>query len=228
MENNWYRFVVAINTVQHISIRFFMCHALQIVMIAFQQFHKVSGRSGLKPIVTEFHLKECIQQTERIVDAVRVFCKVITVIARFQFIAHFLIRHFLRGCQFVQIFFKIKVYLLFGDSTDGNERLVHGDIIQIVQVTEHAYFAKLGHSRQQGKLDAAVHGFQYAIERFQSVAEFALQFLVADSLEQGFVIFVDENGYTLTTLLIGSFHNSCKAQGKGTLSNTGSIKLFPL
>ena len=224
MENNWYGFVVAINTIQYISIRFFMCHALQIVMIAFQQFHKVSGRSGLKPIVTEFHLKECIQQTERIIDAVRVFCKVVTVIAGLQFIAYFLIRHFLRGCQFVQVFFKIKMYLLFGDSTDGNERLVHGDVIQIVQVTEHTYFAELGHSRQQGKLDAAVHGFQYAIERFQSVAEFALQFLVADSLEQGFVIFVDENGYTLTTLLIGPSHNSCKAQGKSRFGRTRSVK----
>ena len=70
----------------------------------------------------------------------------------------------------------------------------------------------------------AVHGFQYAIERFQSVAEFALQFLVADSLEQGFVIFVDENGYTLTTLLIGPSHNSCKAQGKGSFGRTRSIK----
>ena len=116
------------------------------------------------------------------------------------------------------------MYLLFGDSTDGNKRLVHGDVIQIVQVTEHTDFAKLGHSRQQGKLDAAVHGFQYAIERFQSVAEFALQFLVADSLEQGFVIFVDENGYTLTTLLIGPSHNSCKAQGKGSFGRTRSVK----
>ena len=168
-----------------------MRHAFQIVMIASQQLHKVSRRSGFKPIVAEFHLKECIQQTEGIVDAVRVFCKVITVIARFQFIAHFLIRHFLRGCQLVQVFFKIKMYLLFSNSTDGNKRLVHGDVIQIVQVTEHTDFTELGHSRQQGKLDAAVHGFQYAVERFQSVAEFALQFLVADSLEQGFVIFVE-------------------------------------
>lgn len=75
-------------------------------------------------------------------------------------------------------------------------------------------FAKLGHSRQQGKHDAAVHGFQYAIERFQSVAESRCSSSFADSLEQGFVIFVDENGYTLTTLLIGPSHNSAKRKAR--------------
>ena len=50
------RYIRSHEAVQHISIRFFMRHALQIVMIASQQLHKVSRRSGFKPIVAELFL----------------------------------------------------------------------------------------------------------------------------------------------------------------------------
>lgn len=81
--------------------------------------------------------------------------------------------------------------------------------------------------RQQGKLDASVHGFQYAVEGFQGVAELVLQRFVADGLQHGLVVFVDEDGHTLPRLLAGTPDHSGEAKGKRAFRHSRAIKLFP-
>ena len=158
-----------------------------------------------------------VEQAERIVDSFRVLHEVITVVTFLQFRASFRIGHALRRGQFVDFLLKVVMNLLFRYSAQADVGFAHCNVVQVVQVAEHADLAELGDTRQQGELDAAVHRLEYAVERFQRIAEFALKVIVADSLKQGFVVFVDEDGHTLARLFAGTFHDAFEAQRKGGL-----------
>ena len=197
-------------------------------MVVFEQFHQIGGGAGLEPIVAELFFLECVEQTERIVDAFTIVGKVIAVITGLQLIAGFLVRHFLCCGQFMNFFFKGFVHLFFGYATEVKKTSVHGDVVQIVQVAEHADLSELGNPGEQGELDAAVHGLQHPVEGFQRVAEFALQVVVADGLQQGLVVLVDEDGHALAGLFAGTTKYAGKTQCKGAFRRRRSVQVFPL
>ena len=117
---------------------------------------------------------------------------------------------------------------LFADAADFHVAVVHGDVHQVVQIAEHADLAELGHSRKQGKADAAVHGFQCPIESFQGTAVFVLQGFVADGLKHGLIVFVDENHHTAACLLAGTADDALKTPGHTDFTGRCSIKCFPI
>ena len=199
----------------------------QVIVIAFQQFYQVSRRTRLEPVTAELFIFKSIQQAERIIDPFSVLYKMITVISPLQLGAGFLIGHFLRIRQFVKFFFKIVMDFLLGHSAKSDIHFLHGNIIQIIQVTEYADLAKLGDPGKESQFDTTVHGFQYAVERFQRISVFLLQFLVADGLEHRFVVFVYKNDCTLTCLLASTLNDSGKTQRICTLGSISAIKFFP-
>ena len=143
----------------------------------------------------EFHFSECVQQAERVVNVIAVFHEVIPVVGLFQFGFGFLFGHSVLLTQFDDVFLEVAVKFFFGNAAYIGKSVVHGNVHQVVQVTEHADLAELGHSGEQGKLDVAVATLQYAVECFQRVSVVGKQLLVADGLKHGLVVFVDEDHY---------------------------------
>lgn len=69
LEDDWQRFFVTVDAVQHIGVSFGMRHVLQVVVVALQQFHQVGGRACLEPIAAEFIVFKGAEQAEGIVNA---------------------------------------------------------------------------------------------------------------------------------------------------------------
>ena len=99
--------------------------------------------------------------------------------------------------------FKVFVYFLFRYTTDCLVTFVHRQVNKVVQVGEHAHLAKLRHTGKQGELDVSVHRFQHAVEGFQGRAETVLQFGMGNGSQQGLVVLVYQDDYSLACLLIG-------------------------
>ena len=98
------------------------------------------------------------------------------------------------------------------DTTDFNVCVPHRNVVQVIQVTEHAYLTKLRNSRQQSKLDAAVQSLQHPVKGFQHIAKLTLQGFIADGLQHRFIILVHKDDDTLARLLTSALNNSRKTQ----------------
>ena len=70
MVDDGYRIIRGgIDAVQHIGVGFRVGHLVEVVMGVLEQLHQIRGGTGLKPVVSEFHLGEGVQETERIVHS---------------------------------------------------------------------------------------------------------------------------------------------------------------
>ena len=171
-------------------------------MMAFQQLHQIGRGSRFEPVTAEFHFGKSIEQAEGIVYSYCVLREMITVIACFQFPAHFVIGHVLASAQFVQLFLKAGMYFLFCYSTYLDVSVIHRNIVQIIQITEYAHFTKFGYSCQQGETDILIHTFHNPVECFQRLPIFFLQVFVAYGLQHGFIVFIYQDHYTLPCLFV--------------------------
>ena len=79
----------------------------------------------------------------------------------------------------------------------------HGNVLQIVEVAEHAYLAKPGNTRQHGQAQVTVGTLKHTVEGLQGIAELRLQFLVPYGLQHGLVIFVHQYHHISSGLLLG-------------------------
>ena len=151
-----------------------MSHPFQIIVMLLQQVHQISGCPRLKPVAAELHLIKRVQQTERVIDPDGMFHKVVTIITFFQFCAHLLITHLLLFCQLMQFLLQVVMYFFLRDAANIHKAFIHWNILQVIQVAEHAHLAKFCHPGQQRKLDAAVHRLQSSVERLQRIPELLL------------------------------------------------------
>ena len=101
-------------------------------MVVFEQLYQIGRDAGFEPVVVELFVLKGVEQAERVVDAFRVFYKVVAVVTRLQFLVCLLVCYFLCGCQFVDFFFEVVVDFDLSEFRD---------------------------SCKQGELDAAVYGF---------------------------------------------------------------------
>jgi len=197
------------------------------IVMELEQFDEVGRCARLKPVAAELFLRKRIEQTERIVHAHGIFREVITVIIGFQLCTSLFISQARSCSQRMNVFLKIRMDFLLADAADFHVAVVHGDVHQVVQIAEHTDLAELGHSREQGKADAPVHGFQSSVEGFQGTAVFVLQSFIADGLKHGLVVFVDENHHTAACLLAGTADDTLKTKGKTCLTFPCAVSTFP-
>ena len=152
----------------------------------------------------------------------------IAVVIGFQFLAGLFVTHPGSCSQFMDIFLKPGMDFLLTDTANLCILVNHGNIPQVVQVTEHTDFAELGHTCQQGKADASVHGFQSPVKSLQGTAVFILQSFVADSLQHGLVVFINEDHHPASGLFAGTADNALETPGYTDFSGRGAIKSFPI
>ena len=113
-----------------------------------EQFDEVGRCACLKPVAAEPPVGKGIEQAERIVHTDGIFCEMIPVVVCFQLRTSFLITH-ARSCgQFVNILFKIGINFFLTDTADFGILVNHGNVTQVIQITEHADLAELSYSRE--------------------------------------------------------------------------------
>ena len=183
-------------------------------MMFLQQFHQIRRGTGFEPIIIDLPIFKSIKQTERVIHANGFVSKMIAIIILFQFYTEFLIRQTLGFCKFMKLNLQIVMDFFITNATDFNIFFPHRNIVQVIQVTEYAYLAKLRDTCQHSKSDTAIHRLEHAVKRFQRVTVFSLQGFIADSLQQRFVVFVYKDDDTLACQLAGTVYNPFETQGK--------------
>ncbi len=96
---------------------------------------------------------------------------------------------------------------LTANATDGRILVVHGDIKQIVQLTENAELGKLGDTREEDKLEIRVEHFYRTVEVLHDTAQGSKVLILVHHIKQRSVILVDDERHLLTSLLVGSLHD---------------------
>ena len=216
-----------VDAVQYIRIGFHMRHFMKIIVMYLQEFYQIGRSTRFKPIISKFHFIERIQQAERIVNADRIFHKMVPVIACLQFTAHLFITHPLPVGKFVQLLIQIGPYFLLGDAAQCHVTFVHRQIDQIVQSTEHTHFTKLGDTGQKSEPDVSIHCFDSSIKGLQGLAKLFLQFFIPNGLQHGLIIFIHQNDYTMPRQFTGTLYDTGKAQRQRALRRFSSIEFLP-
>ena len=128
----------------------------------------------------------------------------------------------------MDVLFEIVRQFLFRDTADGGIFIIHGDVLQVVEVAEYADLAELRHAGQQGKADVGVFALQHAVEGLQLLAVGGQQFFVFECLQQGLVILVYQD-HDVSPVLFGCFpDDASETEGGGSLLGRGLKLGFPL
>ena len=122
---------------------------------------------------------------------------------------------------------QIAPYLLLRQSADVIVSRIHGDVVKVVQVAEHADLAELRDSGQEGKLNVSVAGFQGSVETLKGGAVFVLKSIVAYRLQDRFVVLVHEDDHSPVGFFIGSLNDSLESSAEIHFSWILSIQLLP-
>lgn len=199
----------------------------QVVVALLEQIHQVSGRARLEPEVIQYFRLAGIQHAERIEDAGAIRVKVIAVVqAGHPLQGGFKIhsvglpqQRYLRGKRIYQF--------LFRNAAQGGVFGPGADVLQLVQVAEHADLRKLGDTRQEDEAKVAVGTFQHTVEGFQGAAVLLQQLFVEDGLEQGLVVFVNQDHDSLAGLFVSTPDDAFKTGRERSLRRILAVTFFP-
>ncbi len=100
----------------------------------------------------------------------------------------------------------LRVQLVAADAADGRILVVHGDVEQVVQLTENAELSKLGYSREKDELKVRVEHLDRAVEVLHRAAQRAEVVILVNHVKQWSVIFVNDE-YNLLSHLLACLHN---------------------
>ena len=128
----------------------------------------------------------------------------------------------------MNILVKILMKFSITDTAEFSIAIVHGDVHQVIQITEHTHLAELRHARQHSKMNGTVARLERAIECFERITKFCLQFRICDGLKHRFVIFINQNHHLLSHFLRSSTNNSFETGRHGILIRVMAILCFPL
>ena len=105
----------------------------------------------------------------------------------------------------------LRQHLLLRNTTDGSIRIIHTDILDIVQLTKDTELRELGDARQEDEAQVGIAGLQWRVEVAHRVAQ-ALQFpLLVHHVEQRCVILIDQDHHLLAGLPIGTLDQAPQA-----------------
>ena len=196
-------------------------------MMKFHQLYQVSRGTRFKPIATYLFLGEGIQQAERIVHAHRLIAEMIAVVVFLQQFTSFGIIYAQCIGKGMNVLVKILMKLRITDTTEFRITVVHRDVHQVIQITEHAYLAELRHARQHGKMNRTVARLEGTVKSFECVTEFCLQFRIRNGLKHGLVILIYQNHYTTSRLFIRPLDDIHETFLRHTVFLFVAIEFFP-
>ena len=170
-----------------------------------------AGCGAVKPVVLYLAGVEGFYQAEGIVDVGHRLAEVVAVVHALQFAQ--------RGVEGLAAFLGQQLnvgpqggeQLLLADAADGLVVSLHGDVVQLVELAEHAHLRKLGDAGDEGKLQVVVLALQRPEEVLESLADGGHLLVVADAVEHHAVVFVADDHHAPPRLLVGSAHQVCHA-----------------
>ena len=110
-----------------------------------------------KPIIAEHTAVQCIEYAKGVVyTLLGVFVKMVTVEVDAHALIAFIFGHVVIVGQLTYAVVKVCMKFLLRDATDVGICWQHGDVYQIVQVTEHAHLSELRHTSEESEADVAV------------------------------------------------------------------------
>ena len=134
-----------------------------------QMFYQRGHRARLEPVVAGGIVVKGIQQAEWRVDILAVGREMVSVVVLFQHsIGIFRLYTEIPGHGF-NILGQIAPDLLLRQSADVIVSRIHGDVVKVVQIAEHADLSELGHTCQKDKLQMRIGSFEDGIESFEDI-----------------------------------------------------------
>ena len=130
----------------------------------------------------------------------------ITVVESCQLCQTFLIRHTQVFSQCLYIRFHLSGKFLLADTADSRILVEHTDVIEVIQFAEDAELRELGDTRDEGKLQVWIEHLDGTIEVLHDEAQRFQIFLFMHYIQQRGIIFINDNHYLLTCLLVCFFH----------------------
>jgi len=109
--------------------------------------------------------------------------------------------------QMLHVGAHLRVQLLAADAADGGILVVHGDVEQVVQLTEDAQLSELGDAGQEDELKVRVERLYRRVEVLHRAAQCGKVLLLVYHVEQGGVVFVYDEGHFLSRLLVDRLHD---------------------
>ena len=152
----------------------------------------------------------------------------ITVVVFLQQFTSFGIIHAQCISKRMNVLVKILMKFSITDTTEFRITVVHGDVHQVIQITEHTHLAELRHAHQHGKMNRTVARLEGTVKSFECVTEFCLQFRIRDGLKHRFVVLINQNHDLLPHFLRSPTNNSFETSRHGILIRVMAILCFPL
>ena len=132
----------------------------------------------------------------------------IAVVQRRHFRQYIIGCHAVDGCQLS--YFRLEVFFQFfkSDTAKRGIIIVHANIIQLVEIAEHADLRKLRHPGEEHKTQVTVCTLEYTIESFQRVTVIRKQSIISpERLQKRLVILVNKHNNFTTGLLVSTTDN---------------------
>ena len=137
----------------------------------YTEFGMTKERATAKPIIIQFIIGEGIQQAIRIIDVRRRPSEVVAVILSAQSLNHLFPGISQLLSHIINIARHLRQHLPLGNATDGCIRLIHTDILDIVQLAEDTELRELGNTRQEDEAQVGIASLQRRIEIAHRVAQ---------------------------------------------------------
>ena len=171
-----------------------------------KQIDEKGRGAGLEPVGSVLALLKQQQEIEGVVD--RIAGPVVPVVPGAQFLP-------LQGGQFRA---ENLVEIRLGIAADGRVAAIDGDVVEIVQARKQAALAELGHAGQEGEANMGVAVLDDRIEVAQAIAQCPSGVGGGEVVEDGLVVFVDQNDHPLATGGMGLANQLPETAGQGRLS----------
>ena len=125
-----------------------------------QAFDEEGGRPGLKPVGIEFPVRKSVQEAVGIIDSLGILVKAVPVVSPAKLFQALLCREALFIRQLSDLRKKSLPHFLIRDSTYIRVFRIHGNISELVQITENTDLAELGHSCDKDKSNVSFVAFE--------------------------------------------------------------------
>ena len=152
----------------------------------------------------------------------------VAVVIQFQLSVALIFCHAIYICQFGHACIKVLVQFGFCNSAYCRIPTVERYVRQIVKVAEYTYLAKLCYTCKKCKAYLGILGFQNRIKRLKFAPIDILQHIVAYSLQQWLVVFIDKYHYRPASLFESLVYHMQESFLGCPLAKFIAIYFFPL
>ena len=124
----------------------------------------------MKPIIAVFQFAETTQHAERVEHSGSSRVEVISVVPGFHFRQCFCRGKIVPFGESLDFRLEIPFQFFFADTANRGIRVVHANIVQLVEIAEHAYLGEFCHPGEEHEPQVAIGTLEYPVKRFQRIA----------------------------------------------------------